>query len=373
MVSTPIKRPWIFLFMFLLPVLAWAQNEENIEDKIEEGVEESYEVRPDIRTVPAQALAKSDPIWTNARRGLVETLAMILEMYRDHEIYFLARDGEALYDLARLLAKDDPTIMFSRIHLINVSRANVKDPHLPEYLYQEGISKQDLSTGLNILLVDTGRNGSIPLAVHRIFPEHSGQIKTQLLSSNNPLFPSSRVFLAALDPSFEGGNGSIQAHLKVLEFEKIHHYTQRSFRYAKIGSRWHPVSYLPFGAPERKKYRPTSKELRQIAATSDDRIASRPLSLAYMADLKFYYENSSVQALLARRRKIWNTIRNLVDAKEEGKEKLQIFLRELQYESDQEERRFNKALVMDFFELYRKNFTIPSQWTSEPCSEEKFQ
>jgi hypothetical protein len=87
-----------------------------------------------------------------------QAVAEILGMYTDFEIYFLARDGEYFYDVARILTHCTPSPSgppapwcvdaeqakkdADRIHLINVSRGTVADPHLKEYIEQEGISEE---------------------------------------------------------------------------------------------------------------------------------------------------------------------------------------------------------------------------------------
>src|SRR4051812_44416598 len=70
-------------------------------DSIPEGYE-SYLERPDILNVTAQAHPELGADWEKLKRAHIEAVAQLLEMYPDREIYFLARDSELLYDMARL-------------------------------------------------------------------------------------------------------------------------------------------------------------------------------------------------------------------------------------------------------------------------------
>ena len=134
----------------------------------------------------------------------IEALAEFLEMYPDHLLYFLARDSEFLFDLAQLLTEKNPKDL-NRIFLINISRKNVKDAHLLDYLNYFGINSHNLEKQ-KILFIDTGFQGTIPVEVRARFPGLEKQIQTQLICSVNDWFPSTRTFLERV------GTGAARLH-----------------------------------------------------------------------------------------------------------------------------------------------------------------
>lgn len=347
----------IFLIYFLGSFLStWTATAQ---EELAKGIEESYEGRPDILLVPAKPMSGNDHVWKRSLRGHVETLAMILEMFHDFDLYFLARDGEHFYDLARLVKRTDPHLDFARIHLINVSRGNLDDTNLSQYLFQEGISGKDLENGKKILLVDTGLQGSIPARIKKLIPSKAHhQIKVQLLSSVNPHIPSTRVFLASLQPHWSPEGPTIENHHIVLHYEKISRYTARSYRFAKIENRWHPISFIPPGSEDRIPHTTSLQELKEMTKTSDDRPSSRELAMAYMGDLRSYFEEPETMVLMAKKRHRWRQFRDLLDTR--NREGILNLAKELLEEAkdDPEELRFNKAMIFDFLETARLNFGL---------------
>jgi len=208
---------------------------------LEKGLE-SYSSRPDILKLKPQAHTSLGSDWQKLKRGHIEAVAMLLEMYPDREIYFLARDSELLYDLAKFVTRDESALQ-ARVHLLNISRANMRAEHVREYLAQEGISVATLKAGKKILFVDTGFSGTIPHVVSEYFsPELRPQLKTHLMSSANPAHPSTRVFLTSINPAAPGLNpGSMQG--SVLSYEHMPRYTDRSDGFSKVKGRWEPVSH----------------------------------------------------------------------------------------------------------------------------------
>jgi len=134
------------------------------------GAFESYAARPDILSLTPQAHPELGGDWQKLKRGHLEAVAQMVGLYPDRELYFLARGSELLYDLARFYFKDDPKTL-SRIHLLNVSRLNMRAPNAREYLAQEGISESALRGGKQVLFIDTGFSGTIPRVVSEYFPE----------------------------------------------------------------------------------------------------------------------------------------------------------------------------------------------------------
>ena len=94
---------------------------------------EYYSERPHILSVAPQEHPDLDNHWQKLKRGHLEATALILAMYTDYEIYFLARDTELLHDFAMLASRNNKAIQ-KRLHLLNVSRANMRAEHIKDYL-----------------------------------------------------------------------------------------------------------------------------------------------------------------------------------------------------------------------------------------------
>jgi hypothetical protein len=133
------------------------------------GTFESYATRPDILSLTPQAHPELGGDWQKLKRGHLEAVAQMVGLYPERELYFLARDSELLYDLARYYFKDDPKAL-KRIHLLNVSRLNMRAEHVREYLQQEGISEAALRGGRQVVFIDTGFSGTIPRVLSEYFP-----------------------------------------------------------------------------------------------------------------------------------------------------------------------------------------------------------
>src|SRR5690606_9223792 len=116
--------------------------------------------------------------WSSYRTGILRFLAS-LEFYpKDYVFYFLGRDGEPLYDMARVFHRNDRG-MLSRLRMINVSRPSKMDTHLWDYLAQEGISAAEAAKGRRFLLVDTGMRGTVS---DRILETAPSELKDKILS-----------------------------------------------------------------------------------------------------------------------------------------------------------------------------------------------
>ena len=202
---------------------------------------ESYLTRPDILSIPAEKMVAADSNWAQIKAAHFSFVAFLLEAYpADTKIYFLARDSEHLYDVARLVTQGTPES--KRLHLLNVSSINKDDPNLSEYLKQNGISAEALRSGQKFLFVDTGFSGTIPFTIDQSFPEDvRGKIKTHLLVSQTAKHPSSRTFLSHLNPMVNDTNPA-HMHSTIASYENMPRYTHRSSEYAFSGGVWHPVS-----------------------------------------------------------------------------------------------------------------------------------
>lgn len=201
---------------------------------------ESYAERPDILDVPTQALPP-DSSWEKLKAAHFSLVAQLLAIYpSDTHLYFLARDAEYLYDVARLVTEGTPD--FERIHLLNVSRRNMKDPHLKEYLGDNGISEDALRAGRKVLFVDTGFQATIPKAIGEKFPEELRiQLKTHLIVSSTHLHPSTRSFLVHLNPSvIESSPDEMRG--AIVSYEYMPRFTETSSQFAFVDGRWQPLS-----------------------------------------------------------------------------------------------------------------------------------
>lgn len=201
---------------------------------------ESYLERPDILKVQAKA-AKLGESWEKIKKAQVAFVAQLLETYpKDTHIYFLARDSEHLYDVARLATKGTPD--FARIHLLNISRLNMEDFHVMDYLAENGVSEKTLSAGQKALFVDTGFAGSIPNAIsEKLSKKAQANFKTHLIVSETSLYPSSRTFLVHLSNEAAFGDPT-ELHSAIVDYEHLPRYTDRSSRYIYSGGKYHPIS-----------------------------------------------------------------------------------------------------------------------------------
>lgn len=236
---------------------------------------ESYLGRPDILNVSPQA-HEFDSNWETVKAAHFSFVAELLVLYPDTDLYFLARDSEYLYDVARLVTAGTPAAR--RIHLLNVSRLNLGDPHLKDYLNENGLSEESLVAGRKSLLIDTGYIGSIPRAIGEIFsPQARARLKTHLVVSANPAHPSSRAFLVHLNPTINAIDPATMEEA-IQDFEHIEHFFDRSTQFIFSAGRWHPVS-------------PKVKPFQQGAEK-----VSGPQSLRYMADLRNEWLKPATQA-----------------------------------------------------------------------------
>jgi hypothetical protein len=219
-----------------LIAISYAQAQEEIPSGWE-----SYRSRPDILAVQAKAIATPDKNWESLKAAHFSFVAELMELYpADTHIYFLARDSEHLYDVARLVSEGTPDA--GRIHLLNISRANMRDPNLTSYLNEFGISEQSLKAGRKVLFIDTGFAGTIPRVIAEIFSnEVRKQLKTHLVVSSNPAHPSSRAFLVHMNPSVNEQSPS-SMHGSIISYEHMARYTDRSSKYVLSKGFYHPIS-----------------------------------------------------------------------------------------------------------------------------------
>ncbi len=268
-----------YLLVALMAFIHLAQAADNRDQKY--GVE-SYVERPNILSLNSK-LAPSDIEWENIKLAQLNLIAQMIELYPNEEIYFLARDAEYIYDLANVLLQEDP-VTLRRIHLLNISRENVKAPSKIEYLKQNGISASRLKNK-QILFVDTGYNGSIPKQIASLFPANLSQkISTHLIVSSSSLFPSSRVFLQQINRlAYRLIPNSL--HGTIVKYEHLPRYTNRSNDFRKItqDGPWEAIS---------------------TKSDADGRV-DRIKAVDMMQDLKHYGEQESTRNLFQKLRQTW--------------------------------------------------------------------
>jgi len=295
---------------------------------------EAYSSRPDVLKMEPKSSQHLAANWAKYKRGHLEAVAMLLEMYPDHEIYFLARDAEYLFDFARLATRRQPAVQ-KRLHLLNVSRTHMKDPSLNAYLAQEGISEESLAIGRKVLLVDTGYTGSIPRGISALYSEKArSRLKAHLMSSSNVAddaedeswdIPSFRGFFAALYPAapvLQPGT----LHRAIESYENnLPHFTNSSGSYIEINGKWEALS---------KK----GNSIHDQADASE-----------HMKDLAAYVANPKTMALLEERRLQWRRLRELSTASKNGRAALVKELQGLLRKHKKDP--FIESMVRDYLEL----------------------
>ena len=233
---------------------------------------ESYSQRPDVLKIKAQN-HKLGVDWNDLKASHFSFVAQLLAIYpKDVDLYFLARDSELLYDTARLATQNTPDAQ--RIHLLNISRANMNDPLVVNYLAQNGISEASLAKGKKVLFVDTGFSGTIPRVISTYFPaQYHAQLKTHLIVSSNLAHPSSRSFLYYLNPMILN-LAPAEMHGTIVNYEHMPRYTDRSHEFQSISGKIEAIS---------------------STTNSTDGSVSKPQSLQYMQDIKAEWQRPSVQ------------------------------------------------------------------------------
>jgi hypothetical protein len=286
---------------------------------------ESYLDRPDILKIQAQA-KNFGKFWESVKAAHFSFVAELLALYPpDTHLYFLARDSEHLYDVARLVTQG--TAESQRMHLLNVSRANMRDQNLKGYLKENGISEETLTAGRKVLFIDTGFSGTIPRVIGENFSADSRRkLKTQLVVSSNPQHPSSRAFLIHLNPSVNEQSPS-SMHGSIVSYEYMTRYTDRSSQYVFSNGQYHPVS--PIGK-------------------STDGNVSKERSLRYMEDLKAEWQKPETRARFQAEIMQFKEIKHLLS---ESTESAQMELKaELEKRKNSPEGRLLEAQIRDILE-----------------------
>jgi hypothetical protein len=299
--------------------------------KLPEGWE-SYLARPDILKIEAQS-HDLEPYWEKIKKAHFSFIASLLAFYdQQTHFYFVARDSEYLYDTARLVTEN--TQNSSRIHLLNISRSNMEDPFLKEYLGEKGISDEALMSGKKILLIDTGFSGTIrEVILDQLSSKSKNRVKAQLVVSTNSEHPSSRVFLVHMNPLINRNEPS-SMYSEINDYEAIARFTSRSQKFLKIGNRYHPLSPKKRGG-----------------YSSDDGYVSKQMSYQYMQDLKSYWQNSKIQEEFLKEYKKLLKLRQALDSEYSE----EIIAKELEKVHTTKEKNIFEAYVRDLIEVGQKN------------------
>lgn len=287
---------------------------------------ESYLDRPQILSLKAEALKTSNPSWEKLKAAHFSFIAFLLEAYPpDTKFYFLARDSEHLYDVAMLATQG--TKDSQRFHLLNVSRANMRDGNLIPYLNQNGISAEGLRKGDKVVFIDTGFAGTIPRVIDEALPQDiAGKLKTHLLVSSNPEHPSSRSFLIHLNPVVNDINPSAM-HGTIVSYEHMPRYTDRSRSYQLVDGIYHPIS--------------------PIQGAASDGVVNKEKSEAFMKDLISSWNNPQTRAQFNFERE---QARWLHQALQNGSEEIKLQIIERLKSDNKASVGLFEAQLRDFFE-----------------------
>lgn len=243
--------------------------------------------RPKIESdqVVAKFHSDLDPRWPVYRRAMLEGALQFQAFYSNSDLYFLARDAEYMYDMLRLMNPRSKTI-----HLLNVSRLNMRDEAVGEYLKQEGIDTESLmeANGKEKVLIDTGFVGTIPNAIKKRFPHYAQRkIKTHLICSDTSVYPSSYTVMSVLEPRAWTHVAS-QLHDPIVDMEYLPHYQNRSNSFIKRGKRLVPQPQV------------------------DDRLdgggGNPEEALKYMEDLKAYIQSDEGKQFVENRKTFWEDL-----------------------------------------------------------------
>ncbi|MCE3009968.1 MAG: hypothetical protein LW875_05095, partial [Proteobacteria bacterium] len=310
---------------------------------------ESYLDRPEVLKIQAKPIA-GDQTWTEKLRPAHFTfVAQLLEMHPERELYFLARDSEHLYDVARLVTEG--TKDAQRVHLLNVSRANMRDPLLKSYLAQHGITEEALVGGQKVLFVDTGFSGTIPKVIGENFSVSARQnLKTHLIVSSNEAHPSSRSFLVHLNPFVVNGNPA-SMHASVVSYEHMPRYTDRSTSFFAENGAYHPISNLK---------------------TANDGSVSKEISVKYIQDLKAAWSTHEVQKRYKIEKQAFKALYEITKTKASIEDLLrlkaqlestfdQVFVEAMFKDAAEIQQRINESQSFEVTSLgYKESFTSAS-------------
>lgn len=284
------------------------------------GEVEYYTDRPQILNLEPRTTKNKE--WINLNWAQTEFLAQLLGLYPTHHLYFLARDGEYLYDLALVLTQNQPQLR-KRLHLINVSRLNMEDKLLKAYLLQNGVTEQKIKqTG--VVFVDTGFNGSIGKKIQGKYPSKiRDKMKIHLIESNADDIPASEIF-------------KIHGAMDASSYEEMVRFFDRSDDFVTKNGHIVPVS------PKNEKQEPYE----------NDGTVDKKEALKFMRSTLGFGQTAEVQKYFLKRIHQWQYLSDLVfNQKRSLKDALETIIRiEKTWKHAAAQ-----AMVSDFVNFYAKN------------------
>ncbi len=298
--------------------------------------------RPDVLSLQAAKKGKDlGPPWKSLKAAHFSFVAELFALYpEDTHFYFLARDAEYLYDVARLVTRD--SARSGRVHLLNVSHASMRDGNLKGYLQENGISEESLAAGRKAIFIDTGFSGTIPGAIAEGFSKEArARLKTHLIASSNPHHPSSRAFLVHLNPSVNESEVD-RMHGSIATYEHMTRYTGHSSSYVYVVDRYHPIS--------------------RAIRTSDDGSIDKKRNRQIMRDLVAEWQKPGTKARFKEERKqMKRLLRLLTSADDEARATLAA---ELERKKNTPQGRLLEAQVRDALDA-QKNDIFRAKMTLE--------
>jgi hypothetical protein len=286
--------------------------------------------RPDILSVSPLAYSDS-PQWDLLKLSQFIYVAQILELYPEHQLFFLARDGEYFYDVARLVTRK--TAEIKRIHLVNVSRLNIEDPLLKNYLEGFGLTESSLKQGQKFLFIDTGFYANIAEKIKKLFKsQYHHLIQTQLVLSEKVDVPSSRSFLSFLKPTSSYLLPNIM-YGPIIDYEGLPHFYEASDH---------------FFVDKKGRVYPSSEK------SSQDNNISPDEALSLMKDLVYDWSLKETQKKFFEFRKIFGDIRDVLvsgPSKQAG-----VLVKKL--ESQGMDSNLMRSMILDTYETLILNHNI---------------
>jgi hypothetical protein len=276
--------------------------------------------------------SKNIPAWKSdfasahkTKLGLVEALAEILELYPEHKIVVMGRDGEILYDAARVLTENSADQ--ARVQLLLTSRRVLSDQNFKKYLEQSGLTDKALKNGEKFLLIDVGYAGSASEAIQNLYPAFIHQIQSHFLASVNPSIPSTRVFLERIGRNSE----EITRFHLVTDLEGLPMFTNSGEEIRFADGQWQVLC---------------SK------VESDSGTEVNPdLAIERMSDIRQTLSQSEPKTLFEERRKTFRKLFKLWKLDEN------VELQNEMHALIQNEPVLGQALVSDFIEVMNKQYS----------------
>jgi hypothetical protein len=241
---------------------------------------EYYTDRPQILKLKPDSAGNVD--WINSLNwAQTDFIAQLLGLYPTDHLYFLARDGEYIYDLAVVLTEKYPELK-KRIHLINVSRLNWGKPKLHQYLIQNGVTDQRI-VNEGVVFVDTGFAGSVGKAIKKLYPDDiQDYMKIHLIESSVGDIPASKIF-------------KIHNAMTASNYEMMARYFDRSHDFVEVKGKLVPIS--PITKP--------------VEPYQNDGTVDKKAALSFMRSTLAFGQAPHVKSYFQNRLKQWRYLSEL--------------------------------------------------------------